>query len=602
MVLRMSVIVSLIALLVLAGLQYQWIGQIAEAERQRLQRNVIESAEEFAEDFSNEVRGLTLMLEPSPQFPSDPDSIGMRYREWAVTSPYPSLLKNLYFVHPESGVLQLDRAKGVFESGSLPSYLSRVPELISWRGGPPLEFAADVDVMLIPLDRRPGGPMRGRGFRGPGGPPGLPPPEPSRGGAPPREIDNQRWLVAELNHEVITTQILPALVDRRFPNYENQDYRVAVVTRRPSEPRRTVFTSGGVWSDEDFSTPDFHIDLLGPPGPRRLVMGGIPQDPSAGPPPGDRGQRGGERGFRGGGEGRGPFSTFVGQGWRLLVKHRTGSVEVAAMQFRKRNLVLSFGVLVVLGIGTFAMVVSGSRARRLGKLQMEFAAGVSHELRTPLAVIQSAAHNLGAGVVKDREDIEEYAAIVQTEARRLSEMVEQVMIYTETQSGRRRYEVAPVDVSEVADKAIQNMSTVLREGTATVAKHFQPGLPPVMADASALARCLQNLLSNAVKYGRSNYSAEIEVEARFVAVPGSPGRVALSVIDRGLGVPESDVKHLFEAFYRGSNATTNTPGNGLGLHLVQRIMAAQNGDVTYVRTQEGGARFTLILPAVAQVV
>jgi signal transduction histidine kinase len=61
---------------------------------------------------------------------------------------------------------------------------------------------------------------------------------------------------------------------------------------------------------------------------------------------------------------------------------------------------------------------------------MEFAAGISHELRTPLAVIQSAAHNLGAGVVRDREDIEEYAAIVKTEARRLTDMVEHVMAYT----------------------------------------------------------------------------------------------------------------------------------------------------------------------------
>jgi signal transduction histidine kinase len=141
---------------------------------------------------------------------------------------------------------------------------------------------------------------------------------------------------------------------------------------------------------------------------------------------------------------------------------------------------------------------------------------------------------------------------------------------------------------------------VLREGNATVEKRLDPGLPQVMADAAALTRCLQNLLSNAVKYGRSNYSAQIELAGRFVAVPGSPGKVELSVIDHGLGVPEGDVKHLFEAFYRGSNASTNTPGNGLGLHLVQRIMEAQNGTVTYVRADDGGARFTLTFPAASK--
>ena len=586
MLLRLSVAVSLVALLVLAGLQYQWIGQIALAERQRLERSVAESSEEFAEDFSDEVRGISMMLEPRPGFPSDPESIAMRYREWAATATYPTLLKNLYLAQPGS-LLLLDRTNGVFGPAEWPTYLQGVEEFVSRQNGPPV--ALDAEVLVISLDRRFPGPGRGRPFRGPGGPgatPGLPRGGPAGGGRQARDVptEDDRWIIAELNHEVLTTQILPALASRRFPNYENQDYLVAVVAQRPGGIGRTVFTSSEPWSQDDLETPDYQLDLLAPQISRRPPgANGPPQVPA------DRGFRGGDR--------RGPFSNFAGQAWRLLVKHRAGSVELAAMQFRRRNLAISFGVLVILGVGAAAMVVSGSRARRLGKLQMEFAAGISHELRTPLAVIQSAAHNLGAGVVQNREDIEEYAAIVQTEARRLTEMVEQVMTYTETQSGRRRYDVAPIDIGDVADNAINNMATVLREGNATVEKRIDPGLPPVMADASALTRCLQNLLSNAIKYGRSNSSAQITLEARAVTVPGSPGKVELSVVDQGSGVPQADVSHLFEAFYRGSNATTNTPGNGLGLHLVQRIMEAQNGAVTYTRTDDGGARFTLVLPA-----
>src|SRR5207237_1169866 len=95
----------------------------------------------------------------------------------------------------------------------------------------------DADAFVIPMDRRFGGPGRGgRGFRGQGGPPGGPPPPgppPPRGsGRPdgrgpqeqPRDPEDERWIVAELNHDVLITQILPALVVRRFPNYENQDY------------------------------------------------------------------------------------------------------------------------------------------------------------------------------------------------------------------------------------------------------------------------------------------------------------------------------------------------------------------------------------------
>jgi signal transduction histidine kinase len=594
MILRLSVGVSLVALLVLAGLQYHWVGQMAVAERQRLERS------------------LAMMLEPRPQNPSDVTSIAARYKEWADTAAYPALLKNLYLAQVPSRVMRLDTAKGVFEPSAWPPELAPMADFVARRSPVPLNLGTD--ALLIPLDRRPLPPRQGRGFRGPGGPPpggfgpGGPPPPGPRGGRggprrgfpegrglpppgapPPPELEEERWLVAELNRDVLVTQILPSLAELRFSDYDGQNHRVAVISRRQGDVRQTVFTTGGAWSEEELATPDYQLDLLSPPLPRRPTGGPLP-----GPPPGERGGRG-ERGPRGSGPGGRPAGGFIGQEWRLLAKHRAGSVEIAATQFRTRNLAVSFGVLVVLGMGAAAIVVSGTRAKRLGKLQMEFAAGVSHELRTPLAVIQSAAHNLGAGVVQDREGIAEYAAIVQTEARRLSEMVEQVMTYTETQSGRKRYDLGPVDLGDVVDIAIRNMSMVLRDGSATVQKRIDPSMPPVMADAPALTRCLQNLLSNAVKYGRSNYSAQIDIEARVV--PGSPDKVELSVIDQGLGVPEADINHLFEAFHRGSNATTNTPGNGLGLHLVQRLMEAQHGSVIYVRTLAGGAKFTLTLPA-----
>lgn len=89
--------------------------------------------------------------------------------------------------------------------------------------------------------------------------------------------------------------------------------------------------------------------------------------------------------------------------------------------------------------------------------------------------------------------------------------------------------------------------------------------------------------------------ARVEIEGRHLAEAGSAGKVQLSVKDHGAGVPERDVPYLFEAFHRGANASTNTPGNGLGLHLVDRIMKAQNGSVSYERAPDGGAIFRLTL-------
>src|SRR6185436_9431432 len=364
-----------------------------------------------------------------------------------------------------------------------------------------------------------------------------------------------------LDESVITKQIFPSLVARDFPMSGDEDYRIAVVPRM--EASLPVFSSGKkLWTSDDLASPDHSVDLSlisaasGPP--RGGDRGGIP-----GGPPGP-GLNQGPPGPRGGG---GPVQAFgVGRGLRLLVKHESGSLETAVANLRFRNLAISFGILVVLGLGAGMVIISGQRARNLGKLQMEFAAGVSHELRTPLAVIQSAAHNLRSGIVTDREGVEEYAEIVQKEARRLSGMVEQVLTYAETQSARKRYDLLPTDLNAVVDRVLQNLAIPMEDANATVENRIDPSLPPAMADEAAMTQCIQNILNNALKYGGSNGGVQIEIESE---TNQEAGRIMIRIIDHGPGVPQADERHLFDAFHRGTNAATNTPGNGLGLHLVR---------------------------------
>jgi two-component system, OmpR family, phosphate regulon sensor histidine kinase PhoR len=172
-------------------------------------------------------------------------------------------------------------------------------------------------------------------------------------------------------------------------------------------------------------------------------------------------------------------------------------------------------------------------------------------------------------------------------------MVDQVLLYSETQSGRKKYNVAPVDLNEVIDRAIANLTPATDIEQCDLTTHIDPELPPVVADASALVQCVQNLLSNALKYGKTSGKAQIEIAAE---VDTTSRQVRLSVTDRGPGIDPADERHLFDAFYRGAKVESNIPGNGLGLHLVKRIMQAQNGRVTYNPVPEGGSRFTLHIP------
>ena len=173
-------------------------------------------------------------------------------------------------------------------------------------------------------------------------------------------------------------------------------------------------------------------------------------------------------------------------------------------------------------------------------------------------------------------------------------MVEEVLLYSETQSGRKKYKLEPIDVNEVIDRAITNLSPAIDLKKCELTTHIDQDLPPVKADAAALTQCIQNLLSNAFKYGKSGDKAQIEIVA---GRSPAASEVRLIVIDHGPGIDGADQRQLFEAFYRGRNAESNVPGNGLGLHLVKRIMLAQGGRVTFSPAPDGGALFTLHIPA-----
>ena len=557
----------LILLPVLAVLQYRWIGEVSARERDRLESSLGVASERFAADFDAELSRLANSFQIRDGFPASAAAlIADRFQAWSDVSPYPKLIHAIYLLrmspNEDSGFYRVDLASRELHRTDPPASLESIRD--RFRPGP--GYAAGDAVMLVTPIFRPGRqpfpsprPERQPGRQGGPGP-GLGP------GPGPGPIDGAT--VIELDREVILKELVPALADRHFSPHDQTAYRLAIVTQG-NDPK-VIYTSAGEWTQDDIATPDKTVNLF------------------AGPRPG-----------AGGGRGRGPGpraqNSIVSEPWQLAVKHRAGSLENAVEQLRIRNLATAFGILLVLGAGLITVVISSQRAHTLGKLQMEFAAGVSHELRTPLAVIRSAAHNLRSGVVRDKEGVEEYAKIVQEESRRLSDMVEEVLLYSETQSGRKKYALEPVDVNEVIDRALTNLSPAIDLGQCDLTTRIDPDLPPVKADPAALTQCIQNLLSNAFKYGGKNgTAAQIEIAAHHDA---SAQQVRLSVTDNGAGIDGADQPQLFEAFYRGMNVGSNVPGNGLGLHLVKRIMQAQGGRVSFSPAPHGGASFTLHIPA-----
>ena len=280
--------------------------------------------------------------------------------------------------------------------------------------------------------------------------------------------------------------------------------------------------------------------------------------------------------------------------WRLLVRHQAGSIEAAIASTRRGSLAISFGILLVLGLATGLLFVSARRARRLAEQQMAFVAGVTHELRTPLAVIRSAAENLADGIITDPEQARRYGALIHSEGRRLSEIVEQALALAGAQSNHTTLEKHPAAVAPLVEQALARCRPTLDEHHATVTLSIADDLPEVHTDARALEAALCNLITNACKYGGAEGRIGLDVRQ---AANGQTAEIQITVRDRGPGIPTDELPHLFEPFFRGRAARqAQIRGSGLGLSLVKNTVEAHGGRISVENAPGQGSAFTIHLP------
>ncbi len=573
---------------VLAVLQYQWSGQVSEAQRQRMQATLRTAMNQFREDLHRELAAICASFDVNAANASDAaaQEYAKRYQDWRRGTSFPTLVANVYLWEKRyHGLFRLNPETGRFEATECSpgfSALCQEFKLKPDRGvGPPIppfawRLEGEIPALIRPLM-----------------------PEVKGGGLPALQPEVTAYLIIELSPIALQRQVFPELVQRYFGGADGLLYQAAVFNDR--DHSSALYISNPVSPQQIQAAPDAVIRLF---GPRHEDRFGLPNERE----PGVRVSR------NEGGRQRFPalaadpelvrrFRSAIivpwpeGPRWELVVKHSAGSVEDAVAALRRRNLAVGFGVLSVLAATLAMLVIFTRRAQRLARLQVEFVAGVSHELRTPLAVITSAADNLTDGVVDAGQRVRQYGKVIADEARRLSSMVEQILAFASNGAVAARYEVRPTDVTEIVDRTLGGFAAVIEESGFTLEKHIEPDLPPALADADGLAQCLQNLISNALKYGRAG---------RWLAVRGHVAGTArrreieITIEDQGMGIESDDLPHVFEPFYRGRTASgTQVHGTGLGLSLAKRVTEAMHGSLSVASAPGKGTAFTLRLPAVA---
>jgi len=578
----------LVALAAVATLQHRWLGEVSEAERERMRAGLRTRASAFAQEFDGEITRLFLAFHVDPDLlDGDPAAaIAGAFAAWQAATPAPAIVRGIYIASGatiETATIQrFDPAARTLAPAEWPREFQelrrRGPQLPQLTGlSRPLMMAdaleADIPALVIPVPHLTATKIG------------------SAVAVHPTPGAEGRVLIVALDADALRRDLVQPLVAKHFGDGSASEYLVTVVRR--DGPAAVVFSSGAAIeraaADVTTGVFDLRMNEVSRVAAGRGHTPGEPADRLAitivrrAPAPDGR------RLLMTGGDDQGA--------WEVRVRHRDGSLESIVARSRRRNLAISLTVLGLLAASLLLALASAARQRRLARQQMEFVAAVSHELRTPLAVICSAGENLADGVVADGNQVKRYGALIETEGRRLGDMVERVMEFAGISAGTAMRGRAAVDVPKLMAEAADAVRRDADDRGVALTVHQNGALPPIVGDRDALRSAVQNVIGNAVKY--SARGGSVDVSAHLAN--GAARRVQITVADRGLGIDAADLPHVFKPFYRGRRAVdAQVRGTGVGLSVVRHVVDAHGGSIAIDSRAGEGTTVVVELPAQAE--
>ncbi len=241
-------------------------------------------------------------------------------------------------------------------------------------------------------------------------------------------------------------------------------------------------------------------------------------------------------------------------------------------------------------------VVDITPFREEEEIKSTFVSIISHELKTPVAIIKGYAQTLARPDAEwDPETARQGLQVIEEEADRLENLIDTLLDVSRIQAGGLKLELAEVDLARLLERIVAAYRTQTERHW--IELDLPQDLPVIVGDEERLRQVFTNLLSNAIKY--SPEGGTIRIGGWVEEDPRRPGRqrVVIYVADQGIGIPESELPHIFDRFYRGdAGLRRRTSGVGLGLYLVHAIVEAHQGEI-WIRSEVGkGTTVFVALP------
>jgi PAS domain S-box-containing protein len=239
-------------------------------------------------------------------------------------------------------------------------------------------------------------------------------------------------------------------------------------------------------------------------------------------------------------------------------------------------------------VNIIANVRDITKFREAEEAKSTFVSIISHELKTPVSLIKGYASTLRRDDASwDEATVQDALTVIEEEADKLSELIENLLEATRLQSGLMRLALGEVALDRLAERLVDRFAA---QSDHTFVVEFPDNFPVITGDQERLRQVLSNLISNAVKY--SPGGGQIAVRGEVL-----PDGVRVSVSDQGVGIPPDELERIFERFYRVDDALTRTTqGTGLGLFIARSVIEAHGGRIWAESTPGQGSTFIFTLP------